>query len=69
MGLAAELTNHLGSEKADPAGPWLAELAEREHAEDAGDRDGAGSAGGTGGLLLSRCWCRRAPAALAGWMR
>ena len=37
-GLAAELTDHLGYEKGDPAGPGSPELPQRLHAEDGGDR-------------------------------
>jgi hypothetical protein len=50
-GLAAELTEHLGYEKGDPAGRGSPKLSERLHTQDAGDRGrrrGSGDASGPG---------------------
>ena len=71
-GLAAELTEHLGYEKGDPAGRGSPNsrngTSPKTLATEVGD-GAAGGAAGPGRQRSSRGWCPRAPAGPAAWTR
>ena len=71
-GLAAELTEHLGYERGDPAGRGCPNSRNGSTPKTLATEVGRGAAGhpaGPGGAASSRGWCRRAPAASAAWTR
>ena len=69
-GLEAELTDHLGYERGDPAGGDVPELAQRHSPKTVatrGRRRRAGDPAGPRRARSRRGWCPRAPAGSAGW--
>jgi hypothetical protein len=67
-GLAAELTEHLGYDKHDPAGRGTGNSRNGTHTQDAADRGGAGAGGGAAGpgRHVHPPWCPRANGGWAG---
>ena len=70
-GLAAELTEHLGYEKGDPAGRGSPNSRNGSTPKTLATEVGAvrWTRRGTGRARSSRGWCPRAPAAPAAWTR
>ena len=71
-GLAAELTEHLGYERGDPAGRGSPNSRNGSTPKTLATEVGRGAAGhpaGPAGQRSSRGWCPRAPAAPAAWTR